>query len=85
MKLKMRGKVWEFVRKRLDMIDGQCDGPSVAGKRIHVDSALTGERELDVIVHELTHAAHWDLAEEAVDEFATDLARALWRLGYRKQ
>jgi hypothetical protein len=35
------------------------------------------------VIHELLHAAHWDLDELAVEETAEDLARVLWKLGYR--
>lgn len=85
MKIKMRGKVWELVRKRMRLTDGKCDNPTTPSKRIYINSSLKGERELDAIIHELIHAAHLDLAEEAVNEYSTDLARALWRIGYRKQ
>lgn len=85
MKLKVRGKVWSFERARLKDADGLCDSPDTPGKRIRVDSRLHGERELEVIIHEIMHAAHWDLAEEAVDEASRDIARALWRLGYRHE
>jgi hypothetical protein len=85
MKLKIRGKVWEFVRVPMKETDGLCDAPTVPGKKIKVDSRLHGERELEVIIHEVLHAAHWDLSEEAVDEAARDLARALWRIGYKHE
>lgn len=85
MKLKMRGKVWGFHRRRLrGKYDGLCDPPDKPGKSITVDVRLRGEEELEVIVHELTHAAHWDMTEEAVESFARDVARVLWRMGYKK-
>jgi hypothetical protein len=41
--------------------------------------------ELDQIIHEAIHAAcHW-MHEDAVGEAATDTARLLWRLGWRKE
>lgn len=87
MRVRIRGKVWDlsFSSEGLgDDDDGFCDSPSRRGKRILIRPGLRPERELDVTVHEITHAALWDLDEEAVEEFATDLARALYRLGYRK-
>jgi hypothetical protein len=43
------------------------------------------EREmLDSIIHEVLHAALWDLDEEAVEETANAISGALWRLGYRR-
>jgi hypothetical protein len=31
----------------------------------------------------MLHACHWDMAEEAVQETARDMAETLWALGYR--
>jgi hypothetical protein len=31
----------------------------------------------------MLHACHWDLGEEAITETSEDLARVLFRLGYR--
>ena len=63
---------------------GQCDPPDTPGKRIAVRANLTGERRLEVLLHELLHAANWDqFSEEWVSELARDLARILWRSGYR--
>ncbi len=44
-----------------------------------------GARELDlnVCIHELLHGCT-ELDEYCVDETATDIARVLWRLGWRK-
>jgi len=41
-------------------------------------------KDLDTIVHESLHACLWDLDEEAVAESAADVARLLWRVGWRK-
>ena len=63
---------------------GDCDGPHVKNKQIRVRQTLRGEERLEVIIHEILHAGHWDMSEEAVHEFAVDLARILYRrLGYR--
>ena len=48
-------------------------------------SALHGEERLEVLLHELVHAAGWHIDEAFVERFASDAARALWRLGYRDQ
>ena len=61
-----------------------CDPPNEPGKRIRIRQGLKGERELDTLIHELMHAAHWDLDEQAVNDTAEDIARVLWRLGYRR-
>ena len=82
MRCRLRGKYWEIRRDKLpSKLDGLCD-PNA--KRITIQPNLTGERELDVLIHEMLHACHWDLAEESITETASDLARVLFRLGYRK-
>ena len=40
--------------------------------------------ELGTIIHEYLHAGFPDLNEEAIEEFATDLANILWKLNWRK-
>ena len=65
-------------------VDGLCDNPETIGKKIRVRKSLTGERLLEVILHELEHAADWDKDEEAVEEIARERARILTRLGYKK-
>ena len=62
---------------------GHCDNPSLAGAEIRVKSSLRGERLLDVLIHEFLHAGLWDLDEEPVEAMGRDLARALWRMGFR--
>ena len=89
--LKMRGKpvVLRFIRgvprgwKRTDYGECRrvCDGAKFqVDVRVDVDDEL---KVLDRTIHELTHAGLWDLDEEVVEEFATDLSRFLWRLGWR--
>lgn len=80
----VRGKRWKlmFIPLRGDA-DGTCDPPDATGKAIRINSSLNDERRLEVIIHELLHAGHWYISEEAVEETARDIARALWRIGYR--
>jgi hypothetical protein len=83
MRCRLRGKYWTIVRARLDRkLDGLCNADN---RTITVRPSLTGERELEVFVHEMLHACHWDLSEETITETAQDLARVLFRLGYRKE
>ena len=86
MKVKVNGKVWhlEFTYALPKDADGICDAPDEPSKRIRIRKSLTGEAELDTVIHELMHAAHWQLSEEAVNDTARDIARVLWRLGYRR-
>jgi len=85
-KLKMRGRVWEFVRERIEGgARGMIDAPNKPGKRIRIAPHLKDREELYIIIHELLHAGSWDMDEEAVDAISDDMATALWRIGYRKQ
>lgn len=61
---------------------GECDPPSRAHKAIRIRRRLRGQERLDTIIHELLHAGHWDLKEDAVNELASDIARVLTQLGY---
>jgi hypothetical protein len=53
-------------------------------KSIRVDASLAGEERLEVLLHELLHAAGWPIDEGFVTNFAADAAHVLWRLGYRE-
>lgn len=64
--------------------DGDCDPPTTPGKTIRIRRSLRGERRLAIAIHEMLHAAGWHIAEEFVEQFAEDAARALWRDGYRR-
>jgi hypothetical protein len=66
--------------------DGLCDHPETPYFReIWIRPDLKGERMIDVILHEILHAALPDLNEESVEETATDMAKILWELGYRNE
>jgi hypothetical protein len=62
---------------------GDCEPPDKRGKEIRISSSLRGEQRLEVLVHELLHAAGWHIDESFVEQFARDAARTLWRVGYR--
>lgn len=82
-RLKILGKVWRLRFSPNLANRGDCDPPHQPGKEIRVSSTLRGEELLEVLLHELVHAAGWHLDESFVERFAADVARALWRLGYR--
>lgn len=63
-------------------VDASCDPPDRTRRTICICDGLTPERELDVLIHEMLHAAYWDLDEAAIAETATDIAKALIALGY---
>lgn len=64
-------------------VNGLCSHPDSLNKSIAIRDSLRGEKMLEVLIHEATHAGHWDMSEEAVEEFSHDVSRILWRLGYR--
>ena len=83
MQVTIRGKRWRFERRKTQGAYGRCDGPHIKNKTITVDPRISGQTELDTVIHECLHAAFWDMDEEAVEEVATDLARILIRLGWK--
>lgn len=87
MRVRILGKVWEFAFDPSIHRDyhGFCDRPTTPNKRIRVRSTLRGQEQLATILHEMLHAADWHKDEEWVETVAEDLARALWRMGYRKE
>lgn len=64
---------------------GLCDPPDTVGKTIRILKGQTPRDELDTIIHEVLHASMWDVCEEKVLEFASDLERILTRLGYKRE
>lgn len=46
--------------------------------------SLKGKMLLDTICHEVLHASAWPIDENIVTEYAEDLTRILWRLGFRQ-
>ena len=59
---------------------GLCDWDN---KEILIDERQTARNKLDTIVHEHLHRMHPDWSEKQVAKEATDLASALWKMGYR--
>lgn len=58
---------------------GSCDPPTKPNKEIRIISSLKGQELLEVMLHEILHAALWDLDEQAIEETAEDAARAIWK------
>jgi hypothetical protein len=63
---------------------GKCEDPSEPKKEIVVSLELDDQLELDTHIHEFLHACFWIVDEEIIGQAATDITKALWRLGYRK-
>lgn len=84
MRIKILGKCWELVFKPLRSDDGYCDPPELPRKQIQINERLRGERRLEVLIHEMLHAADWHKDEDAwIVPVAHDIARVLWKVGYR--
>lgn len=61
---------------------GKTESPTTKGKRIFLQMNQTPEDLFDTIVHEVAHAAGWNLAEEWVWFFASDITCIMRKLGY---
>lgn len=48
-----------------------------------VNRDLNARIGLETTIHEALHACNWHAREELVEETAYDIARFLWRLGFR--
>jgi hypothetical protein len=80
MRIRLRGKRWRLVFKRLA---GDCGRCRYRDNKLHVSDDVRGRLRLDTLIHEMLHACYPDVDEDSVTETATDMARGLWRLGYR--
>ena len=84
MRVKVGNKYWNLLFTELDEeTGGECDSPDTNGKEIRIATDLKKPDELEVIIHELLHAADWSKDEEWVEVIADDIARVLWKLGWR--
>lgn len=84
MKIKLGNKKYNLVYKKLKKCDGFCSHPDYPNRTITVDNTLKDPRLLEVIIHECLHGLLWVLDEETVENGSTDIAKVLWKLGYRK-
>lgn len=77
-----RGKPAFEVKPDHDL--GTCDHPKTKQKFLMIPNGEQLE-DLSATIHEGLHACFWDIEEDAVDDASQDIARLLWRLGWRKQ
>lgn len=86
--LKINKKNWKIrIVKSTDMSPrslGECDHPEYAKPEIWVKRTQKPIDLMDTIIHEVLHAIRPELSEEAVLDTATTIAKALWKLNYRK-
>lgn len=88
LRVKLAGKYWtirHLPARRLGRdVCGLCDDPKRARPEIWLKQSLSEKDMLDTTVHELLHALFPDLSEESVTKAGTEIAKVLWKLGYRK-
>lgn len=88
MNVTIRGKRWRLLIEKLHASWngwGFCDPPTTKAKAIRIDNRITGRHRLEILIHEMLHAAAFELREELVAEFAEDCARILTKLGYTNE
>ena len=87
--LKIKKKNWKVkIVKSAEISSkyvGECDPPEKAKPEIWVKRTQKPIDLMDTIIHEVLHAVRPELSEEAVLDTATTIAKALWKLNYRKQ
>ncbi len=84
-KVVIRKRPFTLLSRTMKQFDGLCDHPATPYPEIWIHSRIRGVEALNTICHELGHAAYPDLSEDAITEFANDLATVLWELGYRNE
>jgi len=67
----------------LDELDGLTDQQDDGKQWLHILRGLDSRVGLETAVHEALHACDWKSREAEVASTAKDVARFLWRLGYR--
>ena len=79
------GKRWTLQFKRIDDY-GRCDPPTNRAKKISLSPGIKKDDVLymETVLHEVLHAACWNLDEEIVGEYAHVAAKTLYRLGFRQ-
>lgn len=65
-------------------IDGICRNPRNESRpSLRVCTNISTRKGLETLIHESLHACFWAKSEEKVEQTAYDVARLLWRLGFR--
>lgn len=66
------------------ILHGQCEGTRITkNPRLSIYTGLKGVKALETCIHEALHACCFAKSEKIVDRTARDIARFLWRVGYR--
>lgn len=91
MRVSLLGKRWKLrflplgrMKHAEGQVLGLCDPPTKPGKEILIDNKLKDQELLEVLIHEMLHAVDWNQSEETIGTQAHDIAKVLWKLGYRR-
>lgn len=71
------------VRNKKETIAGVTTSPYRKGRFIALDEQLEGINQLRVIIDESIHACDFSIANPKVAKMSADIAKFLWRIGYR--
>lgn len=87
MHITILGKRWELkITSKLSRdCRGECEPPDSVKKEIRIRSTLKGREFLEVLMHEILHAADWSKDESWVERVADDMSAILWKMGYRRK
>ena len=95
MKHRLFHKIWDVIFVAPSLLNGKkkcksdevtcgdCDDPSTPNKKIRIANGLTPIEQLEVVIHECLHASDWFKDEEWIKVVAIDIARLLWKMGWR--
>jgi hypothetical protein len=84
-RVKVRGRSWTIADQVPAKLMRDALGDCTHGTRtIRIRAGLGDRDSLDVLIHELLHAALPDLDEIAVDETATSIADILIDMGWER-
>jgi len=72
-------------RVSAEKLDGWADQQNDNERHILLLRDIGSKAGLETAIHEALHACDWKATESRVTKVAHDIARMLWRLGYRKQ
>ncbi len=80
-------KTHTFVGTKYHIIVGELDGNCDTDNNywLIIERDLEKRIGLETAIHEALHACSWSTSEDKVTNTARDIARFLWRLGYRKK
>jgi len=67
-----------------DRLDGMAEQEDDGRRWLYVMRPMQTRAGLETTIHEALHACDWRARENEVTDIARDIARFLWRLGWRR-